>query len=90
MSRKAAATQKWSWGLAKSLKEMNIVGAAPAHTKFEIPDALLVYPGSPDKSVLYQRISRRGTSQMPPLGTTEVDTKAVEMIGAWIRGLPTR
>jgi hypothetical protein len=39
---------------------------------------------------LYQRISRRGTSQMPPLGTTEVDQKAVEMIGAWIRGLDAR
>jgi mono/diheme cytochrome c family protein len=78
---------KMNLKFAQSVKGMNIVGVAPAHTKFEIPDALLVYPGSPEKSVLYQRISRRGTSQMPPVSTTEVDQKAVEMIGLWIRGL---
>ena len=38
--------------------------------------------------MLYQRISRRGTGQMPPLVSTEVDRKAVELIADWIRGLP--
>ncbi len=46
-----------------------------------------VVPGSPERSVLYQRITRRGTGQMPPLGTTVVDEKAVKMFAEWIRGL---
>jgi uncharacterized repeat protein (TIGR03806 family) len=86
--KEGGGNSKIQLGLANSVKEMVIVGEVPSHTKFDIADALLVYPGSPEKSVLYQRISRRGTSQMPPLGSTEVDQKAVEMIGAWIRGLP--
>ena len=47
----------------------------------------VVAPGSPERSVLYQRISRRGTGQMPPLGSTEVDRNAVKLIADWIRGL---
>ena len=58
------------------------------HDRFDIADARLVAPGSPERSVLYQRISRRGTGQMPPLVSTEVDRKAVELIADWIRGLP--
>ena len=56
----------------------------PSTTRFDIADARLVAPGSPERSVLYQRISRRGTGQMPPLVSTEVDRKAVELIGDWI------
>lgn len=76
-------------GLTTPLQAMQLINEAPIHERFDIPDARIVYPGSPERSVLYQRISRRGTNQMPPLGTTEVDRKAVEMIADWIRGLPT-
>jgi mono/diheme cytochrome c family protein len=75
-------------GLKTARDKMRLIDAVPIHDRFDIPDPRLIAPGSPERSVLYQRISRRGTGQMPPLGSTEVDRKAVEMIAEWIRGLP--
>jgi uncharacterized repeat protein (TIGR03806 family) len=74
--------------LATSLQGMRLIGEEPLHARFDIPDARLVAPGSPERSVLYQRVTRRGTGQMPPLGTTEVDRQAAALIGEWIRSLP--
>jgi hypothetical protein len=67
---------------------MRLIDEVPAHDRFDLNDARLVAPGAPERSVLYQRINRRGTGQMPPMGTTEVDRKAVELFADWIRGLP--
>jgi hypothetical protein len=66
---------------------MRLIDEVPSHDRFDITAARLVARGSPERSVLYQRIARRGTGQMPPLGSTEVDRKAVELIADWIRGL---
>ena len=75
-------------GLTTSKGRMRVIGEVPIHDRFDLPDARLVAPGAPERSVLFHRISRRGAGQMPPLGTTEVDREAVEMIADWIRGLP--
>jgi mono/diheme cytochrome c family protein len=75
-------------GLFTPVRRMNIVDEVPLHDQFGIVDARIVAPGSPERSILWQRISRRGTGQMPPLMTTEVDQKAVSMIAEWIRSLP--
>jgi mono/diheme cytochrome c family protein len=74
-------------GFATPVRRMRLIDEIPQHDRFDIADPRLVAPGSPERSVLYQRISRRGTGQMPPLASTEVDSKAVEMIADWIRGL---
>jgi hypothetical protein len=75
-------------GVATSLRRTHLIDEVPIHTRFEVADARLVAPGAPERSVLYQRISRRGANQMPPLVSAEVDRRAVEMIASWIRGLP--
>jgi hypothetical protein len=75
-------------GFSTPLARMHLVDEPPQHDRFGLTDPRLVAPGSPDRSVLYQRISRRGTGQMPPLVSTEVDREAVDMIAEWIRGLP--
>ena len=67
--------------------EMRLIDEVPSHDRFDIVNARRVAAGSPERSVLYQRISRRGTGQMPPLGSTEVDQKAERLIADWIRGL---
>ncbi len=77
-------------GLDTPLDKMKIVNEVPTHDRFNLPDARLVAPGSPERSVLFYRISQRGTGKMPPLGSNEVDLVAVKMIGDWIRGLPAR
>jgi hypothetical protein len=74
-------------GLTTPVARMHLIDEPPLHDRFDIPDARLVAPGAPERSMLYQRISRRGTGQMPPLVSSEVDRKAVEMIAEWIRGL---
>jgi uncharacterized repeat protein (TIGR03806 family) len=68
--------------------DMRLINEVPSHAQFNIRDARLVAPGSPERSVLYYRVSRRGTDQMPPLGSTEVDRRAVKLIADWIRSLP--
>ncbi|REK19427.1 MAG: heme-binding domain-containing protein [Planctomycetota bacterium] len=71
--------------------EMELIEARPQHNTFGIPNAMLVAPGDPDRSVLLTRLSQRGRGQMPPLVTTRVDQQAVELFRAWISGLePSR
>ena len=77
-------------GLDTPVAEMKLINEVPAHSQFDIVNARRVVAGSPERSVLYHRISRRGTGQMPPLGSTEVDKKAVNLIADWIRSLPRR
>jgi mono/diheme cytochrome c family protein len=75
-------------GFATPVGDMRLVNEVPQHDRFDIANPFLVAPGSPERSVLYKRISRRGTGQMPPLASTQVDRKAAELIADWIRGLP--
>jgi glucose/arabinose dehydrogenase len=75
-------------GLDTPVSEMKLIDEVPEHDRFDIANPFVVAPGSPERSVLYQRVSRRGTGQMPPLASTRVDSKAVRMIADWIRGLP--
>jgi len=52
-----------------------------------LPDARLVAPGSPERSVLLKRISTRGNGQMPPLSSHLPDEEGVRLISDWIRSL---
>ena len=64
-----------------------LVDAAPVHNKFGLDDAKIVAHGSPERSVLMYRISRRGKSQMPPLASAIVDEQAVAVLREWIAQL---
>lgn len=75
-------------GYPTPMSKMLLIDEKPIHSQFEIKDARLVAPGSPERSVVYHRLSMRGTGQMPPLVSTEVDRKAQEFLAEWIRGLP--
>ena len=68
-------------------EKMNVLGVRPLHDAFGIDGAKLVDPGHPERSVLLERIAKRGTGQMPPLATSRVDDDAVRLIGDWIRSL---
>jgi putative heme-binding domain-containing protein len=48
---------------------------------------MLVAPGSPQRSVLLHRLSRRGRGQMPPLASSLVDARAVSLFHDWITEL---
>ena len=69
--------------------EINIFGIHPQHSTFGIKDARLIAPGSPERSIIYYRVSHRGDGQMPPLGTSKVDNQAVQLLGDWIAKMGT-
>jgi hypothetical protein len=59
------------------------------HDTFGLPDARLVAPGHPERSVLLRRMSHREAGHMPPLATSVVDQEAVRLLHAWIKQLPS-
>ncbi|HAL14028.1 MAG TPA: heme-binding domain-containing protein, partial [Planctomycetaceae bacterium] len=69
---------------SRSLTEMNVVDEVPLHGLKGVEAGKLITPGNPDKSVLFKRITTRGTGQMPIIATTEVDEAAVSVIRQWI------
>lgn len=77
-------------GYTTATGEMRLINEEPVHDRYGLPEARLVSPGAPERSVLIQRISRRGTGQMPPLVSTEVDHKALSLFMEWIGSLPRK
>jgi len=70
--------------------KMNVIGVAPLQGKFGIPDAELIAPGDPFRSVMLYRISKLGGGRMPQAGSAMVDRQAVDLFHRWIRSLPTK
>jgi uncharacterized repeat protein (TIGR03806 family) len=69
-------------------ERMRVFDVRPLHHTYDIADAKLIAPGDPARSVLYQRVARRGAGQMPPLATSEVDREAVQLLHDWIKQMP--
>jgi hypothetical protein len=67
--------------------KMRVLGVKPVHDTFGLPDARLVAPGHPERSVLLHRIGHRGPGHMPPLATAVVDREAVQLLHDWIKQL---
>ena len=69
------------------LDKMRILDAKPVHSTFNLPEAKLIAPGHPERSVLLHRITHRKEGHMPPLSTFIPDQKGVELMESWIKGL---
>jgi hypothetical protein len=69
--------------------KMRLIDAKPVHQTFDLPDAKLIAPGAPERSVLIHRVGKRGpnTGQMPPLASSRVDTAGVELLTEWCKSL---
>jgi uncharacterized repeat protein (TIGR03806 family) len=71
------------------LDRQKLIGGPLVAADLGVPGAKVVVPGSPEKSMVYLRMSRRhDVFRMPPLATNLVDQGAVEAVAAWIHGLP--
>jgi putative heme-binding domain-containing protein len=81
---------KMELGFGTRAERMNLFEARPQHDSFGIDNAMLIFPGDPERSILYQRLARRGRGQMPPLVSTVVDERGLELVRDWIRTLPPR
>jgi uncharacterized repeat protein (TIGR03806 family) len=69
------------------LDKMRILEVKPVHSTFNLPEARLIAPGHPERSVLLHRMSHRQEGHMPPLSTFVVDQRGVELIREWIQSL---
>src|SRR5262249_7174116 len=69
------------------LDKTNLLNVKPQHHTFDLPDARLVVPGRPERSVLLHRIVHRDAGHMPPLATSLVDREAVKLLHDWIEQL---
>jgi hypothetical protein len=65
----------------------HLVDAPPQHGTYSMPDARLIAPGDPGRSVLPVRVSSRGPGQMPPVGTTALDPQGLSLIFEWLVSL---
>jgi hypothetical protein len=74
-------------GFATELAKMRVVDAKPVHQTFGLPDARLIAPGEPDRSVMLHRVGTRGPGQMPPLASSRVDTAGLDLLREWCRSL---
>jgi glucose/arabinose dehydrogenase/mono/diheme cytochrome c family protein len=70
-----------------ALDKMRVLDEKPVHTTLDLPDARLVVPGSPERSVLVKRVGLRGPNQMPPLATHRVDEAGLALLREWVESL---
>jgi uncharacterized repeat protein (TIGR03806 family) len=70
-----------------SFKDTKACNADPTAGTFGIAGAKVIAPGSPEKSVLLQRMKSTAAYRMPPLARTTVDDKGTGVVEAWIKGL---
>jgi glucose/arabinose dehydrogenase len=66
-------------------EKMRVLDVKPLHHHFDGAEPRLIAPGAPERSMIYRRLALRGTGQMPPLATAEVDREALKLMEEWIR-----
>jgi uncharacterized repeat protein (TIGR03806 family) len=68
-------------------RDMGVCDVAPTLGDVVVPDARLVAPGDPNRSVLLLRAQKRGFGQMPPLGSHMEDFEGAATLALWISQL---
>jgi uncharacterized repeat protein (TIGR03806 family) len=67
--------------------EMNACNASVQGNPLAVGDPLIIAPGDPTRSLLLQRMLRRDTFGMPPLGSSIADQQGAAVIEQWITDL---
>ena len=73
--------------------DLGVLDVAPTEGDFGIPDAALLFPGHPEKSIISLRMHSLRLERMPPLATSVIDALGTQLIATWIEsglgfGLP--
>jgi glucose/arabinose dehydrogenase len=70
------------------LAQMNVCNIKPTFDMMNVPNAMRIAPGEPERSLLFRRIRATGFSRMPPLGLgTRGDPDGLALVGEWIGSL---
>ncbi|MBT6236765.1 MAG: c-type cytochrome [Verrucomicrobia bacterium] len=72
----------------KHTQDASLIEASPLRGNFDLADAKVIAPGDPFSSVLYYRMAKSGSGQMPHLGRTRVDIDGLNHIFDWISSMP--
>lgn len=72
---------------ATSLAGMKACNVDPVVDDLGVPGAKIIAPGTPERSIVSLRTHDAADKRMPPLGTRVVDTRGVDLLDAWIRGV---
>jgi uncharacterized repeat protein (TIGR03806 family) len=70
-----------------ALDNMGILDVAPLRGTFDLPDAKVVAPGRPERSVLVHRMQRLGLGRMPHIASNTIDASGVWLLEEWVRSL---
>jgi putative heme-binding domain-containing protein len=69
------------------LKEAKLVDAKPALGELGLPEARVIAPGDPARSVLLYRMATAGRGHMPYLGGNLADDRGLLLMRDWIAGM---
>jgi len=81
----AAAFGLWDARFSTPLEEAGIVNGRLRNNLGD-PRNYVIRPGSPEHSVLLQRLENLGPRHMPPLATSELNHEAISLVRDWITG----
>ncbi|WP_394823332.1 PQQ-dependent sugar dehydrogenase [Pendulispora albinea] len=70
-----------------SLANRKACNANPSNGNLGVPDAKIIAPGSPGKSVLSLRVHALDAARMPPLASSLVDKAGAAVLDEWIASL---
>jgi hypothetical protein len=86
---------KWGGGNAEfqllvtlPLDQLGIVNARPGQGLFNLDNPKILVPGSPERSMIYHRMTKLGLGRMPHVASSVIDNRAVKMLADWIATLP--
>jgi uncharacterized repeat protein (TIGR03806 family) len=72
---------------ATAIGSTNTCNVTPTAGDLGVAGARIIAPGNAASSVLYLRMNRRGTNQMPPVASHQVDTQGATLLQTWINGM---
>jgi putative heme-binding domain-containing protein len=75
--------------VSRPLDKTGILDEPPKQGDFGIPDARILAPGSPQRSILMYRMAKFGRGRMPHLGSELPDFRGLELMEDWIGSLGT-
>jgi uncharacterized repeat protein (TIGR03806 family) len=87
--------RKWGGGNAEfqllatqDLSDTGALGVRPGQGAFNIPNARVLAPQDPYRSILYYRAAKLGPGRMPRIGSNVVDEAGIQLLHDWIAQLP--
>jgi putative heme-binding domain-containing protein len=73
--------------LERPLTDAKLLDEQPVQGDLGLPDARVIAPGDPERSVLLYRLATEGRGHMPYLGSHLVDERGLLLVRHWIAGL---